>query len=116
MSSEATITPDIEPVTMQCVADIPTEPLLPIWSGIIYRRKVALLPGDPRVGKSLLSCDIAAHVTQGFDWPGGEPAIIDPSNVVMLSGEDDAGDTREDPTSAHQRSGHRGRASRRRRL
>ena len=85
--------PIIEPVTMQCVADIPTEPLLPIWSGIIYRRKVALLPGDPGVGKSLLSCDIAAHVTQGFDWPGGEPAIIDPSNVVMLSGEDDVGDT-----------------------
>lgn len=85
--------PVIEPVTMQCMADIPTEPLLPIWSGIIYRRKVALFPGDPGVGKSLLSCDIAARVTRGADWPGGEPAIIDPSNVIILSGEDDAGDT-----------------------
>ena len=85
--------PEIEPVTIKCVEDIAIQPLLPIWPGIIYRRKVTLLPGDPGVGKSLLSCDIDARVTQAADWPCGEQAIIDPSNVAMLSGEDDAGDT-----------------------
>ena len=93
--------PEIEPVTMQCVDDIATEPLLPIWPGIIYRKKVTLLPGDPGVGKSLLSCDIAARVTQGFDWPCGESAIIDPSNVAMLSGEDDPSDTIKPRLMAH---------------
>jgi KaiC/GvpD/RAD55 family RecA-like ATPase len=78
---------------MRCAADIETRPLRALWPGVIYRRKVALVAGDPGLGKSLATCDIAARISTGADWPGNVSAISDPSSVVIISGEDDADDT-----------------------
>ena len=85
--------PEIDPITIRLAADIKPQPLRPVCPDFLYRRKVALLAGEPGLGKSLFSCDVAARVSCASDWPGGVSAVIDPSNVVMISGEDDPEDT-----------------------
>ena len=80
-------------ITMRCASDIELTPLSPLWPGILYRRKVALLAGEPGLGKSLFSCDVAARISCANNWPGGEAAVIDPAPVILISGEDDAEDT-----------------------
>ncbi len=80
-------------LTRRCASDIEPEQLSPLWKGFLYRRKIALMAGNPGEGKSTGCCDIAARVTRGSDWPGGVKSVADPSHVIMISGEDDAGDT-----------------------
>lgn len=82
-----------ETITARCAADIKVQPLAPLWPGFLYRRKVALVAGEPGLGKSLMSCDVTARISCASDWPGGESAVIVPANVVMISGEDDPDDT-----------------------
>jgi hypothetical protein len=85
--------PEAESLTSRCAADIKPKSSLPIWENVINRKKVTLLAGDPGLGKSLLAVDAAARTTTGSDWPGGVRAVLPPSNVVIISGEDDADDT-----------------------
>jgi len=85
--------PALGALTVRCSADIEPRNLSPLWPDVLYLRKVSLCAGDPGLGKSMMTCDVAARVSCGSDWPGGEPAVIGPSNVLMLSGEDDQDDT-----------------------
>lgn len=61
------------------------------WPGRIPRGKLTLLVGDPGLGKSLLTLDVAARITGGGLWPDGDRAEI--GNVVLLSAEDGLPDT-----------------------
>ena len=62
-----------------------------LWPGRFAYGKVALLVGDPDVGKSLAGLDIVARVSRGDKWPDGSEA---PScRAIILSAEDDAADT-----------------------
>lgn len=82
-----TKTPLITPL-----AQIPAEPLHWLWPGRIPSGKLSLLAGDPGLGKSLLSLDVAARVSSGKPWPGGnEEAPL--GGVILLVAEDDLGDT-----------------------
>lgn len=85
--------PEIDPIGVACSADITPEPLLPVWPDVMYRRKVMLFAGNPGLGKSLTCIDITSRVSTGAGWPGGGNTILEPSNVAVLSGEDDHADT-----------------------
>jgi putative DNA primase/helicase len=63
-----------------------------LWPGIIAIGKIAMLIGDPGLGKSLVTVMVAAHVTTGRPWPvnGYSPPT---GSVLILSAEDDLADT-----------------------
>ncbi len=62
-----------------------------LWRDRIPLGKVTLLIGDPGLGKSLLTLDIAARVTRGLPFP--DNAICAKGSVIMATGEDDLEDT-----------------------
>jgi hypothetical protein len=64
----------------------------PVWDGFLWAGKPTLLAGDPGLGKSMLTADIAARVTTGEPWPCSA-ARREPANVVIMSAEDDPEDT-----------------------
>jgi putative DNA primase/helicase len=75
------------------ISDIPAQELRWLWPGRIPLGKLTLFAGDPGLGKSFVTLDIAAHVTRGKTWPDGTPGSGDPGSVIILSAEDDAADT-----------------------
>jgi len=64
-----------------------------LWPGRIPLGKVTLLVGDPGVGKSLLTLDIAARVTKERGWPDHPDSQAPVGSVVLLNAEDDIADT-----------------------
>ena len=53
-----------------------------------------MFDGDPGRGKSLVTLDLCGGVTTGRPMhPMGPAAVQAPANVVIIQGEDDAGDT-----------------------
>ena len=96
-----------------CLADVPATPIEWLWPGRIAVGKVTLIAGDPGLGKSFVTLDMAARVSTGRAWPltkgeGGRgrvegiasalpPSTLrrppSPAGVVLLSAEDDLADT-----------------------
>jgi hypothetical protein len=74
-------------------ADIEREEIRWLWEGVIARGKLTMFAGDPGLGKSFLTCDLAARVSTGRDFPTGMINPNGPGRVLMLNCEDDAGDT-----------------------
>jgi RecA-family ATPase len=73
------------------VADVDREQVRWLWEGRIPLGKLVTLDGDPGVGKSTLTLTIAAKVSTGSPFPdGARPEVGD---VILLSAEDDIGDT-----------------------
>jgi len=58
-----------------------------LWPGRLTLGTLAMLDGDPGLGKSLITLDICARVTTGRPLPDGSPGMP-PSNVVILNAED----------------------------
>ena len=98
------------------VADVPAEKVARLWPGRIALGKVTLLAGDPGLGKSFITLDIASRVSRGAGWPddvappsrGGDTASSaaqlaapTPASVVLLSAEDDVADTIRPRLEAH---------------
>lgn len=75
----------------RCFADISPEPIRWLWPGRIPLGKLTLLIGDPGLGKSLLTLDIAARLSRGSDFPDG--TISEQGMAIFLSAEDDCADT-----------------------
>jgi hypothetical protein len=66
------------------------------WPGRIPFGKLTILDGDPGLGKSVLSIDLAARATRGLSLPfeDREPGEDrDPVGVILLSAEDSLEDT-----------------------
>lgn len=61
-----------------------------LWAARIPRGALTLLDGDPGLGKSTITTDIAARVSRGWAMPpdAGEP-VSEPADVILLSAEDD---------------------------
>lgn len=76
---------------LRCMADITPELLRWLWPGRIPLGKLTLLIGDPGLGKSLTTADIAARLSRGTAFPDG--AACERGSVIFLSAEDDAADT-----------------------
>jgi len=62
-----------------------------ILPGYLPRGKVAILDGDPGVGKTTVIIDLAARLTTGRGLPEASPT--EPLNILMVSFEDDWADT-----------------------
>jgi len=63
-----------------------------LWPGWIPRGKLTVLDGDPGMGKSTITADIAARVTHGAGSPCGT-CRVSKGRVLISSAEDDPGDT-----------------------
>ena len=66
-------------------------PIRWLWPGYIPRGKITLIDGDPGLGKSLLTLDLAARVSTGRSFPDGKPS--EKGGVVILTMEDSLADT-----------------------
>lgn len=73
-------------------SDIQERKLCWLWPGRIPLGKLTLFAGDPGLGKSAATIDIAARATRGTAWPDGALSS-QPGSVILLSAEDDAEDT-----------------------
>jgi hypothetical protein len=73
------------------VADVDRELVRWLWPGRIPLGKVTVLDGDPGTGKSTLTLTIAAKVSTSSPFPDG--ARPERADVILLSAEDDIGDT-----------------------
>ena len=74
-----------------CLADVPHEHIDWLWLKRIARGKLTLVVGDPGVGKSLLTTDLAARVSVGNSFPDGTPCPV--GSVFLISAEDGLADT-----------------------
>lgn len=74
------------------VCDVALEPLEWLWPNRVPLGKVTLLAGDPGLGKSFLTCDMAARVSKGAAWPDNElPQPV--GSVILFNCEDGLADT-----------------------
>lgn len=62
-----------------------------LWRGYVPRGTLTIIEGDPGLGKSALTCDLAARVSTGASMPDGSPGVA--GGVVILSAEDSLSDT-----------------------
>jgi AAA domain len=73
------------------LSQIEPRPVSWLWKGRIPLGKVTILDGDPGLGKSTLTLDLAARVSSGRPMPGTTEAVT--GGVIVLSAEDAADDT-----------------------
>jgi hypothetical protein len=85
------IKPDEAPLQIVQMADVASEIVRWLWHPYIAFGKLTLLEGDPGLGKSWLTCAMAAGVSCGRGLPGA--GIYEAGNVLMLSAEDGLADT-----------------------
>jgi len=74
------------------LADVEPEQVRWLWPDRIPLGKLTLFAGDPGLGKSFVSLDIASRATVGGTWPDGALGNA-ATDVVLLNAEDDAADT-----------------------
>ena len=76
------------------LADVAARPVRWLWPGRIPLGKLTILDGDPGLGKSVLSLDLAARLSAGRSMPDDtRPDLRGPAGVVLLSAEDALEDT-----------------------
>ena len=73
------------------VSEVEPERVEWLWPGRLPHGKLAVLDGDPGLGKSVVTLDVAARVSAGRELPDGQ--LCEPAGVVLLSAEDGLGDT-----------------------
>jgi len=73
------------------LSDVKSEQLQWLWEKRIPRGKLTILDGDPGLGKSLLTLDLAARITTGRPMPDGTPGLQ--GSVVLIAPEDGVTDT-----------------------
>src|SRR4051812_12419157 len=74
------------------VSDLTTQPIHWLWPGRLALGKLSLLEGDPGLGKSLLTLDLAARLSRGLPFPDGAPGP-GPGSSLILNAEDGEADT-----------------------
>jgi len=70
-----------------CLADVGPQPVDWLWSNRIPHGTVTMIDGDPGLGKSTMTLDLAARVTVGAPMPLEERTGV-PAGVIVLSSED----------------------------
>jgi hypothetical protein len=80
-----------QPVLVR-LQDVRPEPVTWLWPGRVAAGKLGLLVGDPGLGKSWITLDLAARVSTGRAMPDDTPAGP-PGDVILLSAEDGLADT-----------------------
>ena len=69
------------------LSDTKSEQLHWLWEKRIPRGQLTILDGDPGLGKSLITIDLAARITTGRPMPDGTPGVQ--GNVILIAPEDD---------------------------
>ena len=85
--------PNMPHAILQELTGVTREMLEWLWPGRIPLGKLTLLAGDPGLGKSFVTLDIAARVSRGDAWPDTPLLKQTPGDVVLLNAEDDLADT-----------------------
>lgn len=81
-------------VVLHRLSDLQPETVKWLWRGRVPFAKLTVLDGDPGLGKSTMTLDIAARVTRGELMPDGSMGDRDgPRSVLLLSAEDGVRDT-----------------------
>ncbi|MEN6385899.1 MAG: bifunctional DNA primase/polymerase [Phycisphaerales bacterium] len=80
--------PDICPIS-----SFETKEINWLWPKRVPIGKLTVLAGDPGLGKSFVSLDIAARVSSGQPWPDSPDIRPEVGSVILLSAEDDPADT-----------------------
>lgn len=79
------------------MSDVKPEIVEWLWEGRIPLGKITVLDGDPGLGKSVITMDLAARVSSGQDFPNGNDGVLgvlgNVGGVVILSAEDGLADT-----------------------
>ncbi len=76
------------------LADVLIEKVTWLWPGRIPLGKLTILDGDPGLGKSTITLDVAARVTCGLPMPAcDQGSALPPAKVILLSTEDGLADT-----------------------
>ncbi len=75
----------------QLLSGVEPEEVSWLWPSWLALGKLALVDGDPGLGKSAMTLDLAARVSAGNGFPDG--ADCEPAGVVLLSAEDGLADT-----------------------
>lgn len=92
-------TPSGGPIVI-CLADIPAREVDWLWKYRIPRGRITLGVGRPGEGKTyVFAGDVAARVSTGSPFPDGSPC--ERGDVLIISGEDDPGDTLRPRLEAH---------------
>jgi len=76
-----------------CMADVRSEPVQWLWPGRVALGKLTFIQGNPEVGKSFLTLDMAARVSTGRPWPDCADVANAAGAVLLLSAEDGRADT-----------------------
>lgn len=84
---------------MVCLADVESVPVNWLWHGRVAAGRLTLIVGDPGLGKSFITTDMAARVSTGSPWPDG--AECPKGSTILISAEDDAADTIRPRLDAH---------------
>jgi hypothetical protein len=75
------------------MSDVAAEPVEWLWMDRIAMGKTSMILGDPDLGKSFVTLEIAARVSTGTAFPDS-PNVPNPvGSVILLSAEDDPADT-----------------------
>jgi len=82
-----------------CMNDVEAQEVNWLWPGRLPLGRLSLLVGRPGEGKSFATLDWAARVSTGRDWPDGTSCEV--GNVLLVSAEDDPGDTIRPRLDAH---------------
>jgi hypothetical protein len=93
MSKKPPPADDRDRPTLVTLADVAPESIAWLWPGRIPVGKLTLLAGDPGLGKSMLTLDIAARVSRGSAWPDHPNEPQTAGGVILLSAEDHPADT-----------------------
>jgi hypothetical protein len=80
--------PEIEDVV---AASVETRAIRWLWNNRVPLGKLSLFDGDPGVGKSVVTLDLAARVSAGRPFPDGAPC--EAGNVLICNVEDGIDDT-----------------------
>lgn len=78
---------------------IDPRPVQWLWRDRLAQGRISLLVGVPGCGKSFVSCDLAARISTGSQWPDGAP--IERGEVIFITAEDDPHDTIRPRLDAH---------------
>ena len=73
-------------------SDVKPKKLARLWNGRFSLGKLAIIAGEPGLGKSLIAIHMSATVSIGGDWPYGEGTARH-GDVIYISAEDGAADT-----------------------
>ena len=82
-----------------CMDGVEAQEVNWLWSGRLPLGRLSLLVGRPGEGKSFATLDWAARVSKGHAWPDGSSCEM--GSVLLVSAEDDPGDTIRPRLNAH---------------